>query len=119
MCSSDLLQSVFDSLFMLLGDRAEEKNLALTNEIPPALSALELRGDALRLGQIFINLIGNAIKFTEAGRITLRGRTLEEERGDQWLAGIHPRDRAVCREAFGQAAREAQARMLEQLRRQG
>jgi two-component system sensor histidine kinase/response regulator len=48
------------------------------------MSALPRRlvGDPTRLAQTLINYLGNAVKFTESGRITLRGRVLEEAGND-------------------------------------
>jgi PAS domain S-box-containing protein len=53
-----------------LGIRAGEKNLELLCHIPPDLPDV-LIGDAGRLGQIILNLVGNAIKFTECGEIEI------------------------------------------------
>ncbi len=57
----------------LLRPQAEEKGLALTLDITPALPPL-LEGDAGRIRQILINLIGNAIKFTDEGQVAVRVR---------------------------------------------
>ena len=65
------------SLEMLIGDcealmtpAAEEKGIALRTETAPDLPA-GLLGDALRLRQILLNLLGNAVKFTAKGSVTL------------------------------------------------
>ncbi|MFN4325665.1 MAG: PhnD/SsuA/transferrin family substrate-binding protein [Azonexus sp.] len=67
----DLQQSV-EHVLSTLGPGAAEKGLRLERDIPTALLATPLSGDPLRLGQILLNLIGNAIKFTERGTVTLR-----------------------------------------------
>ncbi len=54
----------------LLNERARDKGLTIATRIDPALPALA-EGDPLRLGQILINLMGNAIKFSERGTIAV------------------------------------------------
>ncbi|MBF0428665.1 MAG: response regulator, partial [Magnetococcales bacterium] len=75
------LESLFDNLTNLFLYQAEKKGLRLNlhpgTEVPKALF-----GDPLRLEQILINLIGNAIKFTEAGEVTCQV-TLVEQNQDQ------------------------------------
>ena len=64
---ADLLEKVTE----MVSVRAHEKNLALVTEIAPDVPTA-LVGDPTRLRQVLLNLIGNAIKFTEAGGVTLR-----------------------------------------------
>ncbi|MFY7959304.1 MAG: ATP-binding protein, partial [Elsteraceae bacterium] len=67
--------SVVDGVGRLLEARATERGLQLQVDIDPALPAL-LRVDPTRLRQILLNLVGNAIKFTEVGRVTLAVQAL-------------------------------------------
>ena len=54
----------------LLASRAAAKGLALALEVAPGLPAF-VRGDEQKLRQALINLLGNAIKFTDAGSVTV------------------------------------------------
>jgi signal transduction histidine kinase/DNA-binding NarL/FixJ family response regulator len=64
---SDLLEKVRE----MVGVRAQEKGLTLMFEIAPDAPS-DLVGDPTRLRQVLLNLLGNAIKFTEAGEVALR-----------------------------------------------
>jgi signal transduction histidine kinase len=73
------IAAVVDHIVSVLGHKAEEKGLTLATDIPDTLASLPLKGDALRLGQILLNLVGNAIKFTDQGRVLLRARAIDKD----------------------------------------
>jgi PAS domain S-box-containing protein len=64
---NDLLEKVRE----MVAVRAHEKGLALVCEIAPEVPR-DLVGDPTRLRQVLLNLLGNAIKFTESGEVALR-----------------------------------------------
>ncbi len=65
------LRATIDQLMALHGVQADAKGLALRLDYS-APEAVALRGDPLRLKQVLGNLLGNAIKFTQCGRVDLR-----------------------------------------------
>ncbi|RKD14479.1 hypothetical protein BCY91_08390 [Pelobium manganitolerans] len=64
------LKSVFDEVLQITKPLADAKNLQLTHNIQISEN-LFVKADAFRLKQILFNLIGNAIKFTDAGTVSL------------------------------------------------
>lgn len=67
-----VLDDVVDEVFASVAVDCEDKGLGLTADIQP--KNLEMRGDAYRLRQILMNLVGNAVKFTRHGGITVTAR---------------------------------------------
>jgi len=71
------LRKVMGMTIKTLAFRAEEKGLELRCDVFPEVPEA-IRGDTTRLRQVVVNLIGNAIKFTEKGEIVLKIRLVRE-----------------------------------------
>jgi len=65
------LDDVIDGVASLGGMVAADKDIELLIDVDPE-APRRIRGDPLRLGQVLNNLVGNAIKFTDRGEVTLR-----------------------------------------------
>lgn len=76
------LHTVTNNLRSILHAEAEEKNLNFDVIVAPEIAKAHV-GDDIRLRQVLINLLGNAIKFTEAGSITLEARLIAASAIDQ------------------------------------
>lgn len=72
-----LLHSVFDQVQALQGEKAEAKGLALSFHVADGVPD-HLIGDTMRLSQILLNYVSNAIKFTQAGEINILVQIQEE-----------------------------------------
>jgi signal transduction histidine kinase/DNA-binding response OmpR family regulator/HPt (histidine-containing phosphotransfer) domain-containing protein len=88
-----LLEALFDKIAAVITERSQKKRLEFlletAPEVPPALV-----GDALRLGQVLINLCANAVKFTDAGEVVLSTR-VERRDGDQLVLRFAVRDTGI------------------------
>ncbi len=78
---SDCVESTLD----LMAPRAAQKGIDLLYEIAEGTPA-EVRGDTTRVRQILVNLIGNALKFTETGEVELALRSAPLDGGGHELA---------------------------------
>ena len=102
---------LLENVRSLMTPRAHEKRLNLAITMSDELAALHVRGDPLRLGQILLNLVGNAIKFTESGVIDVGVGRLPDRDGKVQLRfvvsdsgiGIAPEDQRRIFSAFEQA----------------
>jgi two-component system, sensor histidine kinase and response regulator len=79
------LGAVLENLISLIGHKVADKGLRLHVDLAPSLTDRVLVGDPLRLGQILINLAGNAVKFTAQGDISVRISLAEETPADVLL----------------------------------
>ncbi|MGY6214423.1 response regulator [Methylolobus aquaticus] len=103
----------------LVAERTRAKGLSLRRETDPRLAALgPLLGDPTRISQVLLNFLGNAVKFTDRGAITVRA-TVAEDRADAALIrievqdtgiGIDTRDVGRVFDAFEQADKSATRR---------
>jgi len=78
------LLDVVEGAGELIAGRADEKGLELVVDLDPSIPD-RLIGDPTRLRQILLNLMGNAVKFTEAGGVTLKVERLNSIEGTERL----------------------------------
>jgi two-component system, sensor histidine kinase and response regulator len=104
------LEKVLENLSTIVGQKAHEKNIEFLIAAQPDIHQ-NLVGDPLRLGQILINLVNNAIKFTTHGEVVVTATT-EEETSDRVKVkfavsdtgiGMTPEQSARLFQAFTQA----------------
>ena len=104
------VRQVFDQVASVLSGPAHDKGLELVVACAPDVP-FQVRGDAVRFGQIISNLGSNAVKFTDRGEVVIQARV--EERGVAEVVlrvdvtdtgvGIAPEQRDRLFEAFTQA----------------
>jgi signal transduction histidine kinase len=99
-CIQDIAQTVRSTLEPLAADKKLAFKLDLSPELPPG------HGDGRRLTQVLINLVGNAIKFTDAGEVAIKA---EANKGSFHVSvrdtgpGISSADQAKLFQEFQQA----------------
>jgi signal transduction histidine kinase/ActR/RegA family two-component response regulator/HPt (histidine-containing phosphotransfer) domain-containing protein len=72
--------AVIDAVVRQLSDMATQKRLVLRHEVDPLLET-PLHGDVLRVRQILLNFVGNAIKFSREGEVLLSARVVLSDAG--------------------------------------
>jgi len=108
-CSPFDLGDIVEEALDILAEQARAKGIELLCDIPPSCET-QVRGDATRLRQVLINLINNAVKFTEAGEVCVRARKIAGFETDICFVvevrdsgiGIAPENRAAIFELFTQ-----------------
>ncbi|MFZ1829081.1 MAG: ATP-binding protein, partial [Candidatus Competibacteraceae bacterium] len=102
------LGAMVNDLMDMMGQRAQEKGLELRLE-QPEQGLRHIRGDETRLRQVLVNLLGNAIKFTRKGTVTLRLKVASETDAPRMRIevedtgpGIAPEDQARVFDPFVQ-----------------
>jgi PAS domain S-box-containing protein len=104
------LTNVLNTVANLLSEKAASKGVSLLFDVDSAVPE-SLIGDPLRIGQVLINYVNNAIKFTERGQIGVIVRVIEETEKDVLLhlavsdtgIGLSPEQQARLFESFQQA----------------
>ncbi|MCP2935718.1 ATP-binding protein, partial [Salmonella enterica subsp. enterica serovar Typhimurium] len=103
--------ATLDRVRSMMADRIASRRLLLKEEVDPRLTGLSLLGDPMRVGQILINYLSNAVKFTERGSVDLSVTLDRQDEGVQGLRfavrdtgiGIPADKQALIFDAFSQA----------------
>ncbi|MHC5544152.1 ATP-binding protein, partial [Singulisphaera rosea] len=102
-------EKVMEEVVDLLAPRAHQKGLNIHCRVPSDLPE-RLLGDPARLRQVFVNLVGNAVKFTEYGEVSLDARIIDQSNAGVTIhltvkdtgVGIPPERQALIFDSFTQ-----------------
>jgi len=111
------LKEVIQSNIRIMGPKFKEKNLGATSNIDEKIPEIIL-GDSVRLNQVLLNLISNAVKFTEKGEVTIFVICIEKNKDSIDLEfvvkdtgiGISPEKQEKIFESFEQASADTTRR---------
>ncbi|MEB3181094.1 MAG: hybrid sensor histidine kinase/response regulator [Nostocaceae cyanobacterium] len=102
------LRELFTEVAGELTPLAKDKKLSINLEVDDDSGITKISGDRLELHRLFTNLVGNAIKFTDSGGVTIHLRTAKAGEKDITVevadtgSGISPQDQATIFERFRQ-----------------
>ena len=110
-CLTFNLLELLQSSIQVFQYSAQQRGLELNLQVPDGLEQLEVQGDPTRIRQILVNLIGNALKFTEAGSIRVETHWQPLDKQVLWFScavhdsgiGISPERLEHMFDAFQQA----------------
>jgi signal transduction histidine kinase/CheY-like chemotaxis protein len=111
------LKDIIHSTVIMIESKAKQKNIDIETSIDEKIPA-EILGDPVRLNQILLNLVSNAVKFTEKGKITIavncigdsKDRVLMEFSVKDTGIGIHFEKQVKIFESFEQAVSDTTRR---------
>lgn len=112
-----VLRDLIDHVLLVSGNEVKKKNLSLVLQIEPSLAAI-YKGDEYRLQQVMINLVSNAIKFTNEGGLLITLEVVAEHNNKHLLkigvkdSGIGMSEEQVARifQPFAQAEKSTTRR---------
>lgn len=73
------LEELFNKVYDFTAQQAHQKNLSFTIERPATYDGIIMYGNYQRLLQVMLNLVGNAIKFTDEGGVTISAEVLKKK----------------------------------------
>lgn len=88
------LRQLIDDIIILMRFRAVKKGVQLTAHVADDVPSI-IRGDSSKLSQVILNLVGNGLKFTEEGEVTLSIACLRREHDEQIELRIEVADTGI------------------------
>ncbi|MBL8216146.1 MAG: PAS domain-containing protein [Bryobacterales bacterium] len=88
------LEACVADVVSLLGAKAAEKEIELLTDIPSGTPA-QIVADPARVRQILLNLLGNAVKFTDAGSVAISVRLTPNGSGDEQVLAVSIQDTGI------------------------